>query len=147
MHCGNCVHLAVGAPKDWAMLPERAEKSSQRRQMSWTLKKKQLAKGTDVGQGVPTRSFIFTVQTSPIAHAGGEAVHPCPLVTVLVTTEDLAPWRAAQDSPKLYQGQGCFWAKCQLPNISSNLFVLFWLLPKVPYHLLYCWVWGGSTLE
>ena len=77
---------------------------------------------------------FFTVQTSWTVHARGEAIHWCPLVTVPITTEDLAPWRATWGSVNLCQGQGCFWTKCQLPNISPHLFVLLWLLANVPFH-------------
>lgn len=64
------------------MLPGRAEKFSQRRQMRWALLIKQLVKCPSVGKGIPTWSFTFMVQTITIAYAGGDAAHLCPLVTI-----------------------------------------------------------------
>ena len=73
------------------MLPEQAETSVQLSgQMSLASKSKQLTKGTSVRKGIPTLSFLFTLQTSPIAFAGDEAAH-CPLMTIFSSQQKAYP--------------------------------------------------------
>ena len=79
------------------------------------------------------------------AHARGEAIHPCPLVTVPITTEDLAPWRATQDTICARVGD------VFEPNAVTQYFpsfIYFTLITcKGPFLLLYCWNWGRSPLD